>query len=160
MNDLLSMALRTVLRDVIRGYVRVHGFTTPREKTGRGYRDLDLALNWGWHDDVGSVGGPLSVLWEARSRRAVQVLIDVGLLLRKIRVRAAFCQGSGHRGLRNVGRWNRSDAVDVQVHVGGGLLLLLRLVVALFLRLVVALLLEGCSDCRNDGVKLCLERLS
>ena len=154
MNDLLSMTLRAVLRDVIRGRVRVHGFTTPREKTSGGYRDLDLALNWDWHDVVGSVGGPLSVLWDA-----VQIQIDVGLLLRKIRVRTALCQGSGHRGLRNVGRWNRSDAVDVQVHVGGGLLLLLRLTVALLLRLVVALL-EGCSDCRNDGLKLCLEGLS
>jgi len=163
MKDLLSMALRTVFRGVIKGRICIHGFATPREATGRGCRSLDLALNWSRRDAViGSVGGTLSILWDgkARSRQAVQVLIDVGLLLREVRVRIVWHRGSYCRLLRNVGRRNRGGVVDVQVHVSGGFLLLLRLVVALLLRLIVTLLLKGRSECRNDGLKLCLERLS
>ena len=53
--------------------------------------------------------------------------------------------------LRNVGRWDRSNIVDGQIHVIRGLLVLLRL--------GLVLLLEDRSDCRKDGLELCLEGL-
>lgn len=85
MSDSLSMTLRTILGGVIRGRVRIDGFTAPSEATGRGHRGLDLARNRGRDNIViGSVGGTLCILWdgEARYRPSVGVLIDVGLLLR------------------------------------------------------------------------------
>ena len=139
---------------MVRGRVCVHGFAAPSEATGRGHRGLNLSLNSGWHDVVVSpVSGPLHVLrdGENRTRRSVEVLIDVGL--RRIRVGIACRQRSGRRGLlRSVGGRNRRDVVDVHVRVGGRWLLLLGL--------IVALLLKGRSECRKDGLKLCLEGLS
>jgi len=148
--DLLSVTLRTILGGVIVGRVCVHGFTAPRQATGRRYRGLDLARNRGLDDIVvGSADRPLGVLWngEARPGPCVCVLVDVRLLLGLVCAWVAWCQGGGHGGLwRNVGRGNWSDVVYVKVHVGGRLLLLLRV--------VVAVLLEGRSDCRNDGLNL------
>jgi len=157
-NRFLPMTLRAILRGVIRRRIRIDGFTAPRKTTDRGYRGLGLARNW-VRDEivVGPVGGPLGILWngETRSGPSINVLIDVGLLLGWIRVRVARRHGVSYGGLlRNIGRRNRRDVIDVPVHVGGRLLKLLRL-----LRLGLALLLEGGSDCRKDGLKLCLERL-
>jgi hypothetical protein len=153
MKVLLSMTLRTILGGVIRRRVCVHGFTAPREPTGHGCGGLAVAWNSGQDDVIDSIGGPLDVLWngEASSRSSIQVLIEVGLLLRRIHV--VRRQSSGRPGLlRNVGRWNRYNVVDIQVHVGGRLLLLLRL--------IVAMLLEGRGDCRKDGLNFRLEGLS
>jgi len=149
----LSMTLRTILGGMVRGRVCVHGFAAPSEATGRGQRGLDLSLNCGRYDVVvNSISGPLHILrdGETRTRHSVEVLIDVGL--RWIRVWIACRRRSGRRGLlRNVGGWNWRDVVDVQVHVSGGRLLLLRL--------IVALLLKSRSDCRKDSLKVCVERL-
>lgn len=155
MNDLLSVTLRTIFGGMVRGRVCVHGFAAPIEATGRGHRGLDLSLTSGRYDSIGSpVSGPLRILrdGETRARRSVEVLIDVGL--RRVRVLVACGQRSGRRGLlRNGGGRNRRDVVNVHVQVGGSLLLLL-------LRLIVALLLKGHSECRKDGLKVSLERLS
>lgn len=165
--DSLSVTLGAILRGVIRRRIRIHWFAAPRETTGRGCRGLSLARSYGGDGvGVGSVGGSLGVLRnrETRSRPSVDVLINVGLLLRwvRVRVRVVWRQGGGHRGLlRSAGRWNRSDIVDVQVHVSWRLLRLLGLLWLLgLLGFIVALRLEGRSDSRKDGLNLCLERLS
>jgi hypothetical protein len=154
MNDLLPMTFRTILGGVVGARICVHGFAARIEATGRGRRGLDLSLNSGWYGVVGStISGPLHVLrdGETRTRRSVDVLIDVGL--RWIRVWIACRQRSGRRGLlRSVGRRNRRDVVNVHVQVSGRRLLLLRL--------IVALLLKSRSECRKDGLKVHLERLS
>ena len=156
MRNLLSVALRTILRGVVRCCIRIHGFAAPLEATYCGHRGLSLNRNRGWDAIVvGSISWPLGILWngETRSRPSVNVLVDVGLLLRWVGVRVVGRQGGSHRRLlRNVGRWNWSDVIDVQVYISRGLLV--------FLGLIVALLLEGRGDCRKDGLELRLERLS
>jgi len=129
-------------------WVREHGFTAPREATGRRHRGLDLARNRGRDDIVvGSVNHPQGILWdgEAGSGYPIDVLIDVRLLLGLISAWVAWRQGYGDGGLLwDVGRRNWGDVIHV--HVGGMLLLLLRV--------LVGVLLDGRSDRRNDGLDL------
>jgi len=152
--DLLSMTLRAILRSMIMRRVRVHGFTAPCEATGRRYCGLDLAWNR-YGIVVGSVGRTQGILWdgEAGPGSSVDILIGVRLLLRLVRAWVAWRQVCGHGGLLwDVGGRNRSDVVHVRVHVSGRLLLLLGI--------LVTVLLDGRSDCRDDGLDLRLERLS
>ena len=133
--------------------VRVHGFPAPREATGRRHRGLDLSRNRGQDIIVGCVNRYLGVLWdgEARSGPSVGVLSDMRLLLRLIHAWVDWRQCGGYSGLlRHIGGRNRGDVVHVQAHVSRGLLLLLKV--------LVAVLLEGRSDLGNDGLNLSLER--
>lgn len=154
MNDLLPMTLRAILGGMVRSRVCIHRFGALIEATGRGRRGLDLSWNCGLYDVIfNSVSGSLHVLrdGETRTRRSIGVLVDVGLS--RICVWIAYRQRSGRRRLlRSVGERNRGDIVNVQVQASGRWLLLLRL--------IVALLLKGRSECRKDGLKMRLERLS
>lgn len=132
------------------GRVREHGLTAPREATGRRHRGLDLARNLSRDDIiVGSVDLPQGILWngEAGSGSPIDVLIDVGLLLRLVRAWVAWRKGCSHGGLLwDIGRRNWSDVVHGQIYVSRRLLLLLRV--------LVTVLLDGRSNCRNNGLDL------